>query len=202
MIAGKNFACRRPYSRANGFHHHPLLPAPFLRDKEYCTDNEAYINVCIHCHHLFEVSNNYGMKSNPRFLICFNVETLLVHVMTMKTTSQAHMWKPSQGPGPRTPSANRGLRMPAESSPDTGPRWPGLSHWHTIYIQQQASFFSFPSNKILGFHIKQCIEHIMPNLLSSSFALRYSCREMMLAWCKVMAHYTHGYHSAWVVLHM
>ena len=148
MIAGKNFACRRPYSRANGFHHQPLLPAPFLRDKEYCTDNEAYINVCIHCHHLFEVSNNYGMKSNPRFLICFNVETLLVLVMTMKTTSQAHMWKPSQGPGPRTPSAKRGLRMPAESSPDTGPRWPGLSHWHTIYIQQQASFFSFPSNKI------------------------------------------------------
>ena len=35
---------------------------------------------------MFEVSNNYGMKSNPRFLICFNVETLLVLVMTMMTT--------------------------------------------------------------------------------------------------------------------
>ena len=28
------------------------------------------------------------------------------------------------------------------------------------------------------------------------------CKVMMVRRCKVMAHYTHGYHSAWVVLHM
>ena len=40
-----------------------------------------------------------------------------------------------------------------------------------------------------------------------SFICGHSCQAMMLAWCKVMlvrwckvmAHYTHGYHSAWVV---
>ena len=27
-------------------------------------------------------------------------------------------------------------------------------------------------------------------------------KSLMVRWCKVMAHYTHGYHSAWVVLRM
>ena len=30
IIAHKNFAWRQPYSQANGFHHHPLLPAAFF----------------------------------------------------------------------------------------------------------------------------------------------------------------------------
>ena len=106
MIAGKNFACRRSYSRVNGFHHHhPLLPPPFLRDQEYCTDNEVCI-VYIHSHCLYQVSINDGVKSCPRCLTWVNVETLLVHVMTTMTTAS----KPTCGnqvraqvPEPRVP---------------------------------------------------------------------------------------------------
>ena len=202
MIAGKNFACRRPYSRANGFHHHPLLPAPFLRDKEYCTDNKVYINV-----------HTYIAIAFTRYLITmeWNLTQGFSYVSMLRPFS--FMWwrwrqprKPTCGnqvipqvPKPRVPREVAECQQSLHQTRDLGDP---ACLTGTPYIQQQASFFSFPSNKILGFHIKQCSKHIMPNPLSSSYALRYSCREMMLAWCKVMAHYTHGYHSAWVVLHM
>ena len=85
----------------------------------------------------------------------------------------SHIWSPCQFAG----NANR---RSVVDPPETRPLWP-----------------------LAG-------RHNMVAIIIPSFVCGNSCQAMMLAWCKilmvrgckVMAHYTHGYHSAWVVLRM